>query len=292
MIGIICETKEEVDDLREDMDDPLIQEKAGMTFISGELKGQQITAVCTNNGKVNNAVCAQILLGEMDADLLIAMGSGRGLAPDLEIGDIILVKETAYFDVDASALGYQLGEVIGIPDSEFEADDRLLVIAGKACEKVLAEDTFREGNTITGDRIVTDSEEQKHLHILWDADCIDMEGAAIAQVAFLHHKPWIILRAISGKPASPVDELEEPFEESLDNDEYNRKSFKDADITQEEDDLIGPNEKDSLLYPDDEDDLLYPNEDMQADDSEDFLYFREMCIENFSRILREMLNLL
>ena len=253
MIGVICETTEEIQSLQDDMGDPHIRECAGMTFVTGTVCEKPVTAVCTNSGKVNNAVCAQILLGEMGADMIIGFGTARGLSEGLTLGDVILVRKSNYFDVDASALGYQPGEVIGLGETEFDADEDLLAAGLEACRKVLAEDAFRVGTAITGDKIVTESQEQEQLHILWEADCADMEGAAIAQVAYLHQKPWLLFRAVSELPEWVPDESEDALE-VLD-------SWKNED---------------ELELPDQEE--------------EDFLYFRETTIENFTRILRELLK--
>lgn len=61
MIGIIGAMDEEVAALKEKMEVEKVTDRASMQFVAGKLEGKEVTVVRSGIGKVNAAVCAQIL---------------------------------------------------------------------------------------------------------------------------------------------------------------------------------------------------------------------------------------
>lgn len=207
MIGIIGAMPEEVAALQEQMSRVTTGERAGLTFVSGELKGKEVTVVCSGVGKVNAALCAQILISEYHVDQLINTGVAGGLLPDMHKGDIVLSREARYHDYDVSPLGMPKGEMMGMPCSVFPADEKLLTLAQECCRRMMPEDRFRVGRIVSGDQFITGNENQRRLREEFGGMCAEMEGAAIAQVAYLNRVPYLIVRAISdgADDDSPMD---------------------------------------------------------------------------------------
>ena len=112
-IGIIGAMETEVSALKEAMKVDRIITKAGMNFYEGNLEGAQAVVVQCGVGKVNAAMCVQILADLFHATHILNTGVAGSLNADLDIGDILVSEKAIQHDVDVSALGYQLGKIPG-----------------------------------------------------------------------------------------------------------------------------------------------------------------------------------
>lgn len=81
----------------------------------------------------------------------------------------------------------------------FEADERLRSLAKKCCEEVNPDISVYEGRILTGDQFICDKNKKEWLSKTFNGSCTEMEGAAIAQAAYLNKIPFLIVRAISDK---------------------------------------------------------------------------------------------
>ena len=111
MIGIIGAMEEEVSALKEEMQTEEIKEIAGMTFVKGVLCGRNVVVVRSGIGKVNAALCAQILASEFGVDALINTGIAGSLDARIDIGDIVISTDSLYHDMDASTFGNPVGQI-------------------------------------------------------------------------------------------------------------------------------------------------------------------------------------
>lgn len=136
MIGIIGAMEEEVSQLIEAMENKEKVTCAGMDFYSGTLKVKDAVVVQSGIGKVNMALCTQILADKFDVEAVINTGVAGGLYKDIEIGDIVISKRCGTTDVDATVFGYKVGEIPRMDTSYFEADKDLIELAKKTCEEV------------------------------------------------------------------------------------------------------------------------------------------------------------
>lgn len=198
-IGIIGAMELEVEELKAKMSVAGITKKAGMEFFEGILNGAPVVIVRSGVGKVNAALCVQILADNFQVTHIINTGVAGSLNAKLDIGDILISKDALYHDVDATIWGYQLGEVPQLGRREFTADDRLSKLAKAACEKVNPNLHAVIGRVVSGDQFISDSTVKNKLIEEFNADCTEMEGAAIAHGATLNNIPFVILRAISDK---------------------------------------------------------------------------------------------
>ena len=197
-LGIIGAMEEEVETLLQLMEDKKETEKAGSVFYDGILEGLPVTVVQCGVGKVNAALCTQILCDCFGVTHLVNTGIAGSLCADLDIGDLVVSRDAMYHDVDAVAFGYPLGKVPGMDVTTFPADDTLLGYAFAAAEEVNPGHT-KIGRVASGDQFVASKEAKERIIDLTKALCTEMEGAAIAQTAYRNKLPFVILRAISDK---------------------------------------------------------------------------------------------
>jgi adenosylhomocysteine nucleosidase len=199
VIGIIGAMDEEVAKIREKMVDVCVTEKAGMEFYQGKLEGTDAVVVKSGIGKVNAGICAQILVDCYQVKAIINTGIAGSLQADIDIGDIVLSVDTVQHDMDATGFGYKLGEIPRMPVSVFKADARMILLASRACEEVNPDINVHVGRVVSGDQFVSDKAKKKWLIENFAGCCTEMEGAAIAQAAYLNKVPFLIVRAISDK---------------------------------------------------------------------------------------------
>ena len=199
LIGIIGAMAEEVAELKERMTEADIREKAGMKFYRGVLEGKPAVVVQSGVGKVNAAMCTQILVDDFHVDYVINTGIAGSLQNKIDIGDIVLSSEAVQHDMDATVWGYQPGQVPGMDTYRFPGDTRLMELAEKVNAEVNPDiHTFR-GTVVSGDQFISDHEVKKRLADDFHGYCAEMEGASIAQAATLNQIPFLVLRAISDK---------------------------------------------------------------------------------------------
>lgn len=198
-IGIIGAMASEVKYLKEQMSITHITEKAGMQFYRGILNGRDVVIVQSGVGKVHAAVCAQILIDLFSVDFIINTGIAGGLDNAIDIGDMVISTDALQHDMDTGEFGYAPGQIPGVDVLSFQADESMVDLAVQACEKVNPDIKVFKGRIVTGDQFVNNSEKKQWLVDTFAGLCVEMEGAAIAQVAYLNQIPFLVIRAISDK---------------------------------------------------------------------------------------------
>ncbi len=199
MIGIIGAMDEEVAALKEAMETEETVERAGMTFLKGTLCGKDVTVVRSGIGKVNAGICAQVLVSEFQADVLINTGIAGSLDARIDIGDMVISTDALYHDMDATSFGYPLGEVPRMGLLAFPADERLVRLAAEANAEANPDIHTFTGRVVSGDQFVASDEVKSRILENFGGLCTEMEGAAIAHAAYLNKVSCVIIRAISDK---------------------------------------------------------------------------------------------
>ena len=199
MIGIIGAMEEEVSLLKEAMEIEEITRIASMDFCQGVLGGKKVVIVKSGIGKVNAAVCAQILVDKFAVDYLINTGIAGSLDAAIDIGDMVISTDAVQHDMDASIFGDPVGQIPRMDTFAFPADERLVELARETNEKVNSDIHTFVGRVVSGDQFVSSGEVKDRLVQLFGAKCTEMEGAAIAHVAYLNQVSCVIIRAISDK---------------------------------------------------------------------------------------------
>lgn len=208
-VGIIGAMELEVEALKSRMDATNITTKAGMEFHEGILNSVNVVIVKCGIGKVNAALCVQILADIFRVSHIINTGVAGSLNAELDIGDILISKDALHHDMDVTIFGYQPGEVPQLGLREFPADERLAALAKESCEKVNPGINAIIGRVVSGDQFISDKDTKSRLISLYQGDCAEMEGASIAHGAYLNKIPFVIIRAISDK-ADDSSEMEYP----------------------------------------------------------------------------------
>ena len=199
MIGIIGAMEEEVEQLREAMAVDKCEEKAGMAFYSGTLEGRAVTVVRSGIGKVNAAVCAQILIDDFAVTSLVNTGIAGSLNADIDIADVVISADALHHDMDATGFGYPKGQIPRMETMAFAADEKLIDAAKKACGEAVPEIGVHVGRVVSGDQFISDKGRKAEIVENFRGFCTEMEGAAIAQVAYLNKVPFVVIRTISDK---------------------------------------------------------------------------------------------
>ena len=186
MIGIIGAMEEEVAHLKEAMQVEKTVERAAMTFVKGKLDGKDVVVVRSGIGKVNAGICAQILADLFEVDTLINTGVAGSLDAAIDIGDIVISTDAVQHDMDVSALGDPVGQIPRMDTFAFPADERLVQLAVQANEEANPDIHTFTGRVVSGDQFVSDGAVKERLVTQFQAKCTEMEGAAIAQAAYLN----------------------------------------------------------------------------------------------------------
>lgn len=199
MLGIIGAMEEEVTALKENMTVEKQVKKAAMEFLQGTLGGKPVVVVRSGIGKVNAAICTQILVDEFGVDAIVNTGIAGSLKNEINIGDIVLSTDALQHDMDATGFGYDYGVIPRMETSVFEADKKLVALAKECCERVNPDISVFTGRVVSGDQFISDKAKKDWISGQFQGYCTEMEGAAIAQTAYLNQVPFLIVRAISDK---------------------------------------------------------------------------------------------
>ena len=198
-IGIIGAMEQEVAALKEKMENVKITRKAMMEFNEGEIAGKKVVVVRSGIGKVNAAICTQILIDDFNAEVVINTGIAGSLNADINIGDIVLSTDVVHHDVDATGFGYPKGQIPQMEEFSFQADAALRGLAAKICKEVNPEIEVFEGRICSGDQFVSDDDVKEEIVRNFGGYATEMEGVAIGQTAYLNGVPFLVIRAISDK---------------------------------------------------------------------------------------------
>ena len=197
--GIIGAMREEVDLLIVKLEGAHTETIATMDFVTGRLNGVDVVVVEGRGGKVNAAMCTQVLIDRFDVSHIIFTGVAGSLDFSIEIGDLIISTDLIQHDADLTGFGYPPGVLPDLHLLSFAADDELRARAMRAAAEVCPEVAAYEGRIATGDQFVQSLERKEFIVKTFGASCVEMEGAAVAQVAWLNDVPFVVVRAISDK---------------------------------------------------------------------------------------------
>lgn len=198
-IGIIGAMELEVEELKSKMEITRREERASMEFLEGMLNGTDVVIVRSGIGKVNAALCTQILCDVFEVTHIINTGVAGSLKNEINIGDIVVSTDALHHDVDVRVFGYLLGEVPQMGCLAFGADEKLSALAVECCKEVNTDISVYSGRIVSGDQFISDKQVKKNIIANFGGFCVEMEGASIAHAAYLNHVPFVIIRAISDK---------------------------------------------------------------------------------------------
>lgn len=219
-IGIIGAMENEVRTLISLMEVEKIIDKASLKFYIGKLESKDVILVQCGIGKVNAALCAQILISEFGANAVVNTGVAGAIHQLLDVNDIVISTEAIEYDVDATGFGYKKGQIPQMENSIFKADETLVETAYKSSLEQVKDKGYKivKGRVATGDIFINSKELKEELQNDFEAYCGEMEGGAIAHVCTLNNTPFVIIRAMSDKADGSADVTYDEFvEEAAEN---------------------------------------------------------------------------
>lgn len=212
-LGIIGAMDVEVAALKAKMENVTVTTRAGMEYYAGTLEGLSAVVVQCGVGKINAAMCTQILIDCFDVTAIVNTGIAGSLCAELDIGDLVISRDAIHHDFDLHFWGRPIGQVPGLDVIAFPADEKLMNAAFAAAE---AENTghTRIGRVASGDQFICSKEQKEKIIADTQAVCAEMEGASIAHTAYRNGIPFVIIRAISDK-ADDSAEMDYPTFEAI-----------------------------------------------------------------------------
>ncbi|RBW70459.1 5'-methylthioadenosine/S-adenosylhomocysteine nucleosidase [Bacillus taeanensis] len=195
-IAIIGAMDEEVQILKDKIEERKDEEIAGFEFSTGTIEGQDVVLLKSGIGKVNAAIGTALLNQVYHPDYVINTGSAGGFNQTLNVGDVVISTEVRYHDVDVTAFGYEYGQVPQMP-AAFLPEPFLVEAAEKSAEKVTDQQVLK-GLIATGDSFMNDAERVEVIRSKFkELYAAEMEAGAIAQVCHRFNVPFVIIRSIS-----------------------------------------------------------------------------------------------
>ena len=199
-IGIIVAMQEELEEIKEYVEDINEKEIRHITFIEGKVEEKNVVLVQCGIGKVNAAMVTQALIDSYSIEYIVNIGVAGALNPMLNIGDVVIADKLIQHYFDITAFGHSKGYITGVGDF-IQTDENLRNKLEKLNHNNKDNDyKIKLGIIASGDIFCTDIEMKNKIYSKFDADCVEMEGAAIAQVCYLNEIPFVVMRSISDSP--------------------------------------------------------------------------------------------
>ncbi len=215
-VGVIGAMAEEVDRLHHHLDAESVTEDAGRVYRHGLLAGQRVTVVQSRIGKVAAALTAASLIRDHHVDAIVFTGIAGALHGHLAIGDVVVATELVQHDLAGPPEMFARGEIPLLGVVELATDESMLRAAvdaatafvGDGLDRVvtpaqlaglgIGRPSVHVGQVATGDEFIEGDLKDVVRRRTPDAICVDMEGAAVAQVCHeLGGVPLCVIRAIS-----------------------------------------------------------------------------------------------
>ena len=212
-LGIIGAMAVEIATLKENMVDMKQSTRTGMVFYEGKLRGVDAVVVQSGIGKVNAAICTQILCDCFGVTHVVNTGIAGSLLAELDIGDLVISRDAIHHDFDLHFWGRPIGQVPGFDVTAFPADEKMIELAYAAAE-VVNPGHSRIGRVASGDQFICSKEQKRKIITDTRGICAEMEGASIAHTAYRNGVPFVIIRAISDK-ADDSAEMDYPTFEAI-----------------------------------------------------------------------------
>lgn len=201
-VGIIGAMEEEIVQIKDKIQIHNTQIYSNMEFYLGQINNKIVIIVKCGVGKVNAAICTQVLIDRYNVDYIINTGVAGAVSEVLNIGDIVISEDVLYHDFDVTALGFDAGVIPWMPQSIFKADKKLINFAKEACNDL---NNVFIGRIVSGDQFIRSEEKKEIIKNTFKPLCVEMEAAAIAHTCTMNDKPFVIIRAISDKANSDAE---------------------------------------------------------------------------------------
>ena len=216
-IGILAAMEQEISLVCEMIENPVRTQLGGRTFYRGQLNGIDCVACFSKWGKVAAAITTTLMIERFHITDLIFIGTAGALSDELNVGDIVVAKRLVQHDLDARPIIPRF-QIPLTNHSYVESDPRLSAMAVKTIERIMqhdfseivgkeAQEEFSfiqprlwQGDVASGDQFISSDEKRQELiGLLPEVLCVEMEGAAVAQVCYEFQLPFTVIRIISDR---------------------------------------------------------------------------------------------
>lgn len=215
MLALMGAMEEEVTLLRGEMAITDETVHAGITVYRGTFKGVEMALAQCGIGKVNAAICTQMLIDLYKPDALVFSGVAGGLLPNMQVGDLIVASHLIQYDVDLTAFGRRPGEVPG-QGRMVESDPALVEKCADAFDNAFDgidnAPNLMLGTVVSGDKFISDAKTLRWLQREFAALATEMEGAAVGYTCHLNELPFVVVRGLSDTAG---DTASDDFESNL-----------------------------------------------------------------------------
>lgn len=218
LIGIMGAIPQEIEGIIAVLQDKTTQTIGNRTYYQGLLGKQQVVVVYSRIGKVAAAATASALLLHFHVSEIIFIGVAGGIAPHIEVGDVVIAKDLVQYDMDVSPLRPKY-EIPLLNKTYFETSITRSYQVKQHIENFLnpavlhtkiAADELKKfaihqpkvyvGTIASGDQFFsTDLQKERLQQALPQVLCVEMEGAAVAQICYEYQVPCSVIRTISDK---------------------------------------------------------------------------------------------
>ena len=213
-IGILGAMAQEIDEVKALLTDKTVVKIANREFVVGKIGQVRCVVAFSKWGKVAATITATLMIQEFAVTDLFFIGTAGALADGLKVGDIVISKRLVQHDLDARPMISRF-ELPLLNRIYVNSDPELTELAGKAVDKLLekgveqmvGEEAVKDfglapklylGDIASGDQFInSDSKRQEILNLLPEVLCVEMEGAAVAQVCLEFNVPFTVIRTIS-----------------------------------------------------------------------------------------------
>ena len=196
-IGIIFAMQEELVELKKYLHINNEKKIYDLIFYEATLNNQNIILTESGIGKTNAARTTQILIDYYKPEAIFNIGVAGGIAKNLKVGDIIISTSLVQHDFDITAFNHPKGYIPNIGNT-IPIDNNLL----NTTKTILDTNniSYKEGLIASGDIFCTKESMATKINAQFNALCVEMEGASIAQTAYLSKTPCLVIRSISDCP--------------------------------------------------------------------------------------------
>ena len=211
IIAVICAMDIELEGYKKLLSNIRKEQIINHEFLVGNYLDNKLVITKCGIGKVNSALCAQILISEFKVDAVVNTGVAGAIHSSLDVNDIVISTEAIQYDVDTTAFGDPKGTIPRMESSVFVADEKLINAAYESSIEESKSNRVFKGRVATGDIFISSKELKDELVNDFGAYCGEMEGGAIAHVCTLNKVPFVIIRAMSDKADGSADVTYDEF---------------------------------------------------------------------------------
>lgn len=199
-LGIIGAMDEEISLIKDSLEIVDEVNYASTIFYICKYENFNVVLVKCGIGKVNAAICTQILIDKFNIDYIINTGVAGAVSRELDIGDVVISTDLVEHDFDTSSLGDELGQIPRMDVFSFKADEGLIHLAEAAGKKVMkGKNQIKAGRIVSGDQFISGEDTIKWLEKTFNPLAVEMEGAAIAHTCHVNKVPFVVIRSISDR---------------------------------------------------------------------------------------------